>query len=74
MQNTTKIKIKKSSQQFTREQHEQWTKQKHGSTSAMDLNPSQDQSLNQDFIKSLLQRLLCSSQVMLSSKDFEVML
>ena len=43
---------KKSSKQFPREKNEQWTKQNHGSTLAMDLNPSLGQSLNQDFIKS----------------------
>ena len=51
-QNIKIKKNKKTPEQFTREQNEQWSKWENGSISAMDLNPSSSQSLNQDFIKS----------------------
>ena len=45
-------KKKSSYKQFSGEQNEQWTKREHGSTLAMNMNPSSSQSLNQDFVKS----------------------
>ena len=65
MQNTQekKTKNKKSSEPFTREQNENWTKRENGSISTMDVNPSLSQSLNKDFIKSTTSKafafLLC---------------